>query len=149
MRFLPLVLVGVLAAIALPAAADAPLHPAVWLRDEDGDMVVSTGKPVSPMMTCGECHETDYIASHSYHVSVGFDERAAMRRIERTTSKGFAVLQLSLEGTCAKLRVVTGCEGFVYRDRSVGMELRQALGLLGKHEELIRRLGSGADAGGA
>ncbi len=62
-------------AFASPASAGSPLHPPVVLLDEEGAEVLETGKPVSPMVTCGECHDTDYIAEHSYHVAVGFDER--------------------------------------------------------------------------
>ena len=69
-----LVLLAVLLAVATPALAGSPLHPPVWLLDEDGNEVLESGKPVSAAKTCGECHDADYIAGHSYHVAVGFDE---------------------------------------------------------------------------
>lgn len=52
----------------------SPLHPTFPLLDEDGKNVLDTGKPVSTMNTCGDCHDTAFIADHSYHVSVGFNE---------------------------------------------------------------------------
>jgi hypothetical protein len=56
------------------ALADAPLHPKILLLDDRGREVIETGAPVSPKRTCGECHDTKYIESHSYHAAVGFDE---------------------------------------------------------------------------
>ena len=60
------------------AEAPASLHPAVLLVDADGTPVVKSGRPVSPMHSCGKCHDTRYIAAHSYHVSLGSDERSAV-----------------------------------------------------------------------
>ena len=56
------------------ALASSPLHPAVELLDAQGDPVLESGRPVSTMKTCGGCHDTEYIASHSYHAAVGADE---------------------------------------------------------------------------
>ncbi|MHC4341091.1 MAG: hypothetical protein ACYSX0_12880 [Planctomycetota bacterium] len=70
MRLLfPLLLTGIC------AFADTPLHPKFLLLDAQGREVVESGEPVSTMKTCGECHDTEYIESHSYHSAVGFDER--------------------------------------------------------------------------
>lgn len=52
----------------------SPLHPTFPLLDEDGGNVVDTGKPVSTVNTCGNCHDTAFIADHSYHVSVGLND---------------------------------------------------------------------------
>ncbi len=52
----------------------SPLHPAVPFLDEAGQNVLESGNPVSTMNTCGSCHDTDFIADHSYHVSVGSDD---------------------------------------------------------------------------
>lgn len=65
------------ALLVAPALAGSRLHPDVLLLDADGEEARLTGKPVSPMQTCGSCHDTDYIAAHSYHAAVGFDERTA------------------------------------------------------------------------
>ncbi len=54
-----------------PAEAPSPMHPPVVLRDADGQPVVQSGRPVSTMKTCGQCHDTEYIANHSYHADVG------------------------------------------------------------------------------
>ena len=62
--------------VAIPGTAWA--HPDFVLLDAEGNEVLeSTGyevAPISTMRTCGECHDTAYIAAHSYHVAVGFDE---------------------------------------------------------------------------
>ena len=52
----------------------SPLHPTFPLLDEDGINVLDTGKPVSTMNTCGDCHDTEFIADHSYHVSAGLND---------------------------------------------------------------------------
>ncbi|MEJ2412910.1 MAG: hypothetical protein P8Y34_07945 [Anaerolineales bacterium] len=36
--------------------------------------VLDSGKPVSTMNTCGACHDAEFIADHSYHVSVGLND---------------------------------------------------------------------------
>ena len=69
----------ILAALPLLAAESPPtLHPAVLLVDVDGTPVVQSGRPVSPMHSCGKCHDTRYIAAHNYHVSLGSDEVTAV-----------------------------------------------------------------------
>jgi hypothetical protein len=52
-------------------------HPPVTLVDHDGRNVIESGKPISTMRSCNHCHDTQYIATHSYHVSLGSDETAA------------------------------------------------------------------------
>ena len=54
------------------------LHPAVPLLDLDGQSVLKSGQPVSTMKTCAGCHDTGYIAAHSYHASLGRDEITAV-----------------------------------------------------------------------
>ena len=49
----------------------SPMHPTFILRDADGASVVESGKPLSTMATCGECHDSAYIASHSFHADLG------------------------------------------------------------------------------
>jgi thiosulfate reductase cytochrome b subunit len=68
---------GGLTSVALAGGAQAPapqasvIHPNFALLDEDGQNVLDTGMPVSTMNTCGQCHNTEYIASHSYHTELG------------------------------------------------------------------------------
>lgn len=69
------VLVGV-AMLVVPASqaqSDAlpPLHPTFPLLDADGNQAQESGQPVSPMTTCGTCHDTTFIAEHSLHADVG------------------------------------------------------------------------------
>jgi thiosulfate reductase cytochrome b subunit len=56
------------------AEQTSPIHPTFPLLDEDGMNVLDSGKPISTMNTCGECHDTDFINDHSYHVSAGLNE---------------------------------------------------------------------------
>jgi len=72
---------GVQAQEATPAAPapaaqrlGSPLHPTFPLLDADGVNVLTSGRSLSTMQTCGACHDTEFIADHSFHVSVGLDE---------------------------------------------------------------------------
>jgi thiosulfate reductase cytochrome b subunit len=53
------------------AAQPSPIHPTFALLDEDGVNVLDSGAPVSAQQTCGQCHDTDYIASHAFHADLG------------------------------------------------------------------------------
>lgn len=55
----------------VPQQAASPLHPTFAMLDEDGVNVLESGKPVSTMRTCGECHDTNFITSHSFHADLG------------------------------------------------------------------------------
>ena len=46
----------------------SPMHPTFALLDEDGNNVLSSGKPMSTIKTCGRCHDVDFILKHSYHI---------------------------------------------------------------------------------
>lgn len=50
------------------------MHPSFPLLDSNGDNVLNTGNAISTTNTCGGCHDTDYISTHSFHTSVGYDE---------------------------------------------------------------------------
>ncbi len=47
------------------------MHPTFRFLDPEGEHVLESGGPVSTMQTCGNCHDTDFIANHSYHSDVG------------------------------------------------------------------------------
>ena len=82
-RLLPLLIISLgLALIAFafnPAqvSAQSPLHPVFPLLDAEGNNVLDSNQPVSTMLTCGQCHDTDFIASHSFHADAGFSELTA------------------------------------------------------------------------
>ena len=69
---------GLTGAAAQPAARPleqaAPLHPQFALLDADEVNVLTSGQPVSTLKTCGACHDTAFIQSHSDHASLGLDE---------------------------------------------------------------------------
>lgn len=67
-------------------ATPATFHPVFVLRDADGNAVVESGKPVSTMQTCGSCHDTAFIASHSFHADVGLSEFTAPGEVENGRS---------------------------------------------------------------
>jgi thiosulfate reductase cytochrome b subunit len=60
-----------------PASATSTIHPTFALLDANGVNVLESGLAVSTMKTCGQCHDTGFIASHSYHADLGLDEYAA------------------------------------------------------------------------
>ena len=55
----------------------SPIHPEIELLDEDGENVLSSGKAVSSMQTCGACHDASFIEGHSFHASLGLDSMQA------------------------------------------------------------------------
>jgi thiosulfate reductase cytochrome b subunit len=55
----------------LPAGQAAPLHPTFALLDANGANVLDSGGPVSTLQTCGQCHDTAYIAEHNFHADLG------------------------------------------------------------------------------
>lgn len=59
---------------ALPTAQGSPLHPTFPLLDRNGENVLESGQPLSTMATCGQCHDTAYIESHSFHADLGLSE---------------------------------------------------------------------------
>src|SRR4030065_2149968 len=61
----------------LPAEQVSPLHPTFALLDEAGANVLETRDAVSTMQTCGQCHDTDFIAEHSFHADAGLEEFTA------------------------------------------------------------------------
>jgi len=55
--------------------AKAPaLHPLFPLLDGQGENVLKSKGPVSTMQTCGSCHDTEYITSHSGHSDAGLSK---------------------------------------------------------------------------
>ena len=69
---------GLTGAAAQPAGSPleqaAPLHPQFALLDANEVNVLTSGQPVSTLKTCGACHDTAFIQSHSDHAAVGLDE---------------------------------------------------------------------------
>lgn len=60
-----------------PTPTGPPLHPNFELLDANGNNVLETNEPISTMNTCGSCHDTDFIAEHSFHVDAGLSEMSA------------------------------------------------------------------------
>jgi thiosulfate reductase cytochrome b subunit len=65
------IVIVILGLLPLTATAQSPLHPTFAFLDENGDNVLESGLPVSTMETCGQCHDADFIASHSFHADAG------------------------------------------------------------------------------
>ncbi|MBL8096049.1 MAG: cytochrome b/b6 domain-containing protein [Anaerolineales bacterium] len=61
---------------ATPIAQTSPMHPTFALLDADGANVLASGAPVSTSRTCGVCHDTAYIAAHSFHSDLGLSASA-------------------------------------------------------------------------
>ncbi len=58
----------------VPQTQASPIHPAFAFLDADGTNVLTSKAPVSTMKTCGQCHDTDFIASHSFHSDLGLSD---------------------------------------------------------------------------
>ncbi|MFA5082318.1 MAG: hypothetical protein WC474_07235, partial [Hydrogenophilaceae bacterium] len=54
-----------------PQASMGSLHPNFALLDANAVNVLKSGQPVSTMKTCGQCHDTAFIASHAFHADLG------------------------------------------------------------------------------
>ncbi len=67
---------------AAPAAPPARggLHPDFALLDADGANVLASGRALSTMKTCGQCHDTGFIASHAFHSDLGLRSFAASKK---------------------------------------------------------------------
>lgn len=82
---------GINAALAAPKA-DQPqqasvIHPDFALLDANGVNVLESNGSISTMQTCGQCHDTEFIASHAFHSDLGLSEYT--NRVENlSTSNG-------------------------------------------------------------
>jgi thiosulfate reductase cytochrome b subunit len=54
-----------------PQTPTKNLHPNFALVDANGVNVLKSGQAVSTMKSCGQCHDTDFISSHAFHVDLG------------------------------------------------------------------------------
>jgi thiosulfate reductase cytochrome b subunit len=83
------------ASVALLSTAHAAspalqaMHPAIALRDADGVSVLQSGQAVSTMKTCGQCHDTAYIADHAFHADLGLSQFGAVTKGSMSAGKGF------------------------------------------------------------
>jgi thiosulfate reductase cytochrome b subunit len=62
---------------AAPEIQATTIHPIFTLLDAEGKNVLERGTPVSTLQTCGQCHDTAYITSHSFHVDLGLSEQVS------------------------------------------------------------------------
>ena len=58
----------------VPPQQASVLHPDFQLLDTDGMNVLESGSAVSTMQTCGQCHDTNFIASHAFHSDLGLTD---------------------------------------------------------------------------
>lgn len=69
---------GINAVLAAPEPAPttqaSDLHPNFILLDADGVNVLESGNTVSTMLTCGQCHDTEFIQSHAFHSDLGLSD---------------------------------------------------------------------------
>ncbi|MFN8413123.1 MAG: cytochrome b/b6 domain-containing protein [Anaerolineales bacterium] len=56
------------------ATQASPIHPDFVLLDADGKNVLESNQAVSTMKTCGQCHDTNFIASHAFHSDLGLSD---------------------------------------------------------------------------
>ncbi|MER2598672.1 MAG: cytochrome b/b6 domain-containing protein [Caldilineales bacterium] len=60
-----------------PSAQVSPIHPVFSLRDDNGNNVLHSGAAMSLRTTCGACHDTAFIETHSFHSDLGFSSLTA------------------------------------------------------------------------
>jgi thiosulfate reductase cytochrome b subunit len=60
-----------------PEPTGSAIHPTFALLDNDATNVLSSGRPVSTLTTCGQCHDSTFIVEHNYHATVGLDSLIA------------------------------------------------------------------------
>ena len=72
-----LVLMLALVTVGVASAQPSPIHPTIPLLDKDGINVLESGNPIDVMKTCGGCHDTGFIAKHSFHSTVGLNHQYA------------------------------------------------------------------------
>jgi thiosulfate reductase cytochrome b subunit len=63
-------------------------HPEFALLDEQGQNVLDSSLPVSTIKTCGQCHDTAYIVSHSFHADLGLRDFGKTQNIAHTWDQG-------------------------------------------------------------
>jgi thiosulfate reductase cytochrome b subunit len=68
------------AATSASPAPTKPLHPDFALLDANGVNVLKSGSAVSTMKSCGQCHDTGFIASHAFHVDLGLSSFMPSKR---------------------------------------------------------------------
>ncbi|MCQ3937144.1 MAG: hypothetical protein DPW18_08870 [Chloroflexi bacterium] len=70
--------IGIQTVLAAPTPAPvhqaSGIHPDFLLLDADGVNVLESGGAVSTMNTCGQCHDTGFIASHAFHSDLGLSD---------------------------------------------------------------------------
>ncbi|NOH02320.1 MAG: hypothetical protein HND47_10380 [Chloroflexi bacterium] len=70
--------IGIGTVLAAPTPAPvhqaSGIHPDFLLLDANGVNVLESGGAVSTMNTCGQCHDTGFIASHAFHSDLGLSD---------------------------------------------------------------------------
>ncbi|MDX9723078.1 MAG: hypothetical protein RBU37_20170 [Myxococcota bacterium] len=67
-----LLVLAALLLLSTPAwSQSVSFHPDIDLLDKEGQNVLDSGRPVSTVRSCGECHDTEFIARHSFHADLG------------------------------------------------------------------------------
>jgi thiosulfate reductase cytochrome b subunit len=81
--------VSVLNAAQAASPALQTMHPAIALQDAEGVNVLKSGQAVSTMKTCGQCHDTTYIADHAFHADLGLSHFGEASKGGLSAGKGF------------------------------------------------------------
>ncbi len=65
---------------SVPRSSMKHLHPDFALVDGDSVNVLKSGRSVSTMKTCGQCHDTAFITSHAFHADLGLSSFASSKK---------------------------------------------------------------------
>ncbi|MEZ5064240.1 MAG: cytochrome b/b6 domain-containing protein [bacterium] len=92
------------------AHADDPartIHPTFPLLDRNGEHVLDSGAGVSPTATCGQCHDTAFIAEHDLHAKISRrDPAAGLARLTAAERTSWERADGTLETDCFVCHVV-------------------------------------------
>ncbi len=76
--FLLVLAFGIDSVLASPEPAPkqqaSALHPNFLLLDSNGINVLESNNAISTMQTCGQCHNTEFIAAHAFHSDLGLSD---------------------------------------------------------------------------
>jgi thiosulfate reductase cytochrome b subunit len=102
---------GLLLALAPASAQVAPearIHPSISLLDAGARNVLVTGNPVSPLVTCGDCHDAEYITTHTVHGAPWVEALSSPAHVVSSRPWSFEEIGLPAEWLAASPRGAGG-----------------------------------------
>jgi len=100
-RILPalLPLLAVLASGPVSAQVMSGMHPGFALRDAGGQSVARSGEALSLAATCGSCHDTGYITTHTTHTAALMNAQSTLSAVAAGFSRAAGSTGYGAPGT--------------------------------------------------